>query len=159
MTKRTKWIIIFANLALISVLFTNAVVKKESIIKNGKHLLLELAPADPRSLIQGDYMALSYALSSNISETKGYIIVSDSSGIAKKERIQSSAAPLADNEWAIPFRNNNGWSVSLGAQSYFFEEGKASLFEKAKYGGIVVDRQGALVLVGMYDANREKIGP
>ena len=34
----------------------------ERILSGGQTVLLELAPVDPRSLMQGDYMALNYAL-------------------------------------------------------------------------------------------------
>ncbi|MFQ1046392.1 GDYXXLXY domain-containing protein, partial [Acinetobacter sp. NIOH-H-8] len=34
----------------------------EHAISSGENVLLELAPVDPRSLMQGDYMRLSYAL-------------------------------------------------------------------------------------------------
>ena len=38
------------------------ILSKESLKANGETILLELAPRDPRSLLQGDYMALNYRL-------------------------------------------------------------------------------------------------
>lgn len=165
MSTKIKWIIIFANLALVIALFINAVVKKEATLKNGKLLLLELAPVDPRSLIQGDYMALDYAISrdfendNNIRKNGFIIVTTDSTNVAVKVRIQDKIQPLNSTEWAIPYKRNGSWTVSIGAQSYFFEEGKARKFEDAKYGGVMVDRKGNLILEGMYDANRKKIAP
>lgn len=165
MSTKTKWIIIFANLALVISLFINAVVKKELLLKNGKLLLLELAPVDPRSLIQGDYMALNYDISrdfdnENEIRNNGFIIVkADSLGVAQKVRIQAGAEPKEYDEWAIPYKKNSSWTVSIGAQSYFFEEGKAELFENAGYGGVIIDRKGNLILEGMYDKNRHRIKP
>ncbi len=43
--------------------------KKENILKSGKTVLLKLAPRDPRSLIQGDFMSLRYDLPTKINET------------------------------------------------------------------------------------------
>ncbi|MFX7329222.1 GDYXXLXY domain-containing protein, partial [Acinetobacter baumannii] len=34
--------------------------QKEMLLKEGQLVLLPLAPVDPRSLMQGDYMALRY---------------------------------------------------------------------------------------------------
>ncbi len=55
-------IIIVATLVAILLLFVKAVWSKESTLKDGKLVLLELAPVDPRSLMQGDYMSLNYAI-------------------------------------------------------------------------------------------------
>lgn len=165
MSTKVKWIIIFANLSLVIALFINAVVKKETTLKNGKLILLELAPVDPRSLIQGDYMALDYAISRELDKgsnlrDKGFIIVTtDSTNVAGKVRVQAGVQPLNSTEWAIPYKRNSSWTISIGAQSYFFEEGKARQFEAAKYGGVMVDRKGNLILEGMYDENRKKIEP
>ena len=41
---------------------TTAVLQKERLLRQGRPVLLELAPRDPRSLMQGDYMDLDYAL-------------------------------------------------------------------------------------------------
>lgn len=165
MSTKIKWILIFTNLTLIVVLFINAVVQKEATLKNGKLLLLELAPVDPRSLIQGDYMALDYAISRALDNEhnirdKGFIIVTaDSTGVAGKIRVQADIQPLNGAEWAIPYKKNSGMMATIGAQSYFFEEGKARKFEAARYGGVIVDRKGNLILEGMYDENRQKIEP
>src|SRR5262249_10251122 len=50
-----------AGLALILLLANWDIAQKRSIVADGRALLLELRPADPRSLFQGDYMALALA--------------------------------------------------------------------------------------------------
>ncbi|WP_060490132.1 MULTISPECIES: GDYXXLXY domain-containing protein [unclassified Psychrobacter] len=50
------------GLALILVVMTLNIIKYENHLSNGKTVLLALAPVDPRGFMQGDYMALSYAL-------------------------------------------------------------------------------------------------
>ena len=55
----------------------------------------------------------------------------------------------------MPSGKYNG--VIIGAESYFFEEGQAELFEKACYGGLMVDKNGNSILIGLYDENFEKI--
>ena len=39
---------------------------KEQLLANGKTVFLALAPVDPRSLMQGDYMALRFKLERDI---------------------------------------------------------------------------------------------
>nr|WP_255016738.1 GDYXXLXY domain-containing protein [Psychrobacter sp. PraFG1]UTT87693.1 GDYXXLXY domain-containing protein [Psychrobacter sp. PraFG1] len=57
--------------AILGLLLTLSVVnisiaKNEKLLATGESVLLKLAPVDPRSLMQGDYMALNYALSEQI---------------------------------------------------------------------------------------------
>ncbi|WP_201501716.1 GDYXXLXY domain-containing protein [Psychrobacter cibarius] len=54
------------GLALILVVMTMNIIKYENHLSNGKTVLLALAPVDPRGFMQGDYMALSYALERDI---------------------------------------------------------------------------------------------
>lgn len=58
--KRT--IVILLNLVLLLGFFNWSVVQKEETLAKGRLVLLELAPVDPRSLMQGDYMRLNYAI-------------------------------------------------------------------------------------------------
>ncbi|MCC9044019.1 GDYXXLXY domain-containing protein [Myroides sp. M-43] len=60
---KSKNSIILSVFVLIGIFFVRAVLQKENTIKEGQLVLLELAPVDPRSLIQGDYMILNYAIS------------------------------------------------------------------------------------------------
>ena len=43
-----------------------AIWQKEDVLANGRTILLELAPVDPRSLMQGDYMALRFRLAADV---------------------------------------------------------------------------------------------
>ena len=45
----------------------HSIVAKEHIRANGERIYLELAPVDPHSLMQGDYMALRFAIARDIS--------------------------------------------------------------------------------------------
>ena len=57
----TAWVI-WAGLALVLVTINTSILTKERLLRDGTVLRLALAPVDPRSLMQGDYMALSFAL-------------------------------------------------------------------------------------------------
>ena len=57
-----KKTIFIASTLLVFAAFNYGIFQKEEIKANGETVLLELAPVDPRSLMQGDYMRLRYAI-------------------------------------------------------------------------------------------------
>jgi len=160
--RKYKWIIIIINLIILVFTFNKSVFKKEELLSGGQLILLELAPVDPRSLMQGDFMRLSYAISRNINSDsiskRGFCVVKlDTSGVGKRVRIQEEITPIYENEFLIEYTSNGWRGLNIGAESYFFQEGDADKYESGKYGGIKVDNQGNSVLVGLYDENRIKI--
>ena len=160
--KKYKWILILINLIILLGLFNNSILKKEELLSNGQTILLELAPVDPRSLMQGDYMRLNYDISNNIDtdsiSKRGFCVVKlRENGVAEKVRIQENRTPINDNEFLIEYTSRGWRGINIGAESYFFQEGDAKKYEKAKYGGIKVDNKGNSLLVGLYDENRMKI--
>lgn len=160
--KKYKWIIILINLVILLGLFNNSIVQKEALLTDGQLVLLELRPVDPRSLMQGDYMRLRYAISRNIYSDsiskRGFCVVKlEENGIAKKVRIQKNKTPINDNEFLIAYTSKNLRVINIGAESYFFQEGEGGKYENAKYGGIKVDNQGNSLLIGLYDEKRKKI--
>ena len=119
-------------------------------------MLFELAPVDPRSLMQGDYMDLRYAAAGQ-GRTKnelpkfGYGVVTlDENKVVKVLRYQASKTPITEGEFLIKYAIHRR-GVSFGAESYFFEEGTGERFEEAKYGGLRVDEEGKSILIGLYD--------
>ena len=158
---RTVKLIILVNLLALIGYFVYAVRAKEKILKEGKRILLELAPVDPRSMLQGDFMLLRYKIADFRQDTaipkRGYFVVSlDTAGVARLLRIQSGKTPLSANEYLLEY-NHVGILTSIGAESYFFEEGQSARFEKAKYGALQVDAEGNTVLLGLCDDNRRLI--
>jgi uncharacterized membrane-anchored protein len=160
--KKYKWIIILINFILLLGLFNNSILQKEELLSDGQLISLELAPVDPRSLMQGDYMRLRYAISENINSDsiskRGFCIVRlEENGIAKKVRIQENKTPISNHEFLIKYTSKKWRGINIGAESYFFQEGEADKYENAKYGGIKVDDEGNSLLIGLYDENRKKI--
>ena len=160
--KKYKWLIILLNLILLLVYFNYSVVKKEKLLKDGQLVLLELAPVDPRSLMQGDYMNLRYKISRNFDDNdipkRGYCVVRiDTNGIADKVRFQKDPTPLYEGEYLIKYKASGRWNVNIGAESFFFQEGEGEKYETARYGGIKIDKNGNSLLIGLYDEQRKKI--
>jgi uncharacterized membrane-anchored protein len=157
-----KWIIIAANLVILLGFFNYSIMQKEALIADGQLILLELAPVDPRSLMQGDYMRLNYAISENINNDsiskRGYCVIKlDDNGIGHRIRVQDGRNPMADQEYLIGYTLAGWGSINIGAESFFFQEGEAEKFDKAKYGGIKTDNHGNSILIGLYDENRSLI--
>ena len=133
---------------------------KERILSSGQLVLLELVPVDPRSLLQGDYMDLRYAITQGISASElptfGYLIVRlDGRGVGRLVRTQDTPDGLAAGEYAIRVRRRDAGAMNrgglrIGTESYFFEEGKAGVFASARYGGLRLDGRGGVVLEGLY---------
>ena len=153
--KKYKWMIILINLAIVLSLFHISMSKKETLLSDGTLVLLELAPVDPRSLIQGDYMDLRYAIARDGNNDdigkRGYIVVTiNDIGVAQKVRIQSSTTPKSEGEYLINYTKES-WNMNIGSESFFFQEGEGEKYEKAEYGGVKIDNEGNSLLIGLYD--------
>ena len=154
--KKYSRILIIANLILLLGYFNWSVYQKEQTLKDGQLVLLQLAPVDPRSLMQGDYMRLNYKEASSDlpdkqTDTRGYAILrTDSNQVGEIVRLQNTLEHVNDNELVIKYKIINR-RLFLGAESFFFEEGQDTLFQKAVYGGLKVDDKGQSLLVGLYD--------
>lgn len=155
-----KKIILWGAALLILAAVNVMILQKERTLANGRTMLLRLAPRDPRSLMQGDYMVLRYALARAVPREelpgKGCIVVSlDEHDVAQFVRIYQGGA-LVSNEHLLFYRNRRG--LRLGAESFFFQEGDADLYANARYGELKVDDSGASVLVGLRGENFASLG-
>lgn len=161
--KITK-IVVALNLIFVLGIFHWQISKKENTLSEGKLIYLKLAPRDPRSLMQGDFMALNYDVIQEVRFSnedsiaqRGYCVVMlNDSSIAIKKRLQKFTTPLNKDEFLIKYFSH-GNSISLGAESYFFEEGTGKAYSLANYGGIRLDKEGNSVLVGLYDNAFKKL--
>ena len=163
MTMNYRKLILWA-VVLVGLLFVNySIYGKEALIASGDPLYLELGPRDPRSLIQGDFMALRYRLVEDIETAewprRGQLVLQrDADGVGTFVRLHDGTAPLAENELLIGY-HQSGRGVSIGAESFFFQEGTAELYENALYGELRVDPSGGSVLVGLRDEGLKALGP
>jgi len=163
--KRLGTALVIFGLALVLGVANYTIWQKEQIRTGGREVLLELAPVDPRSLIQGDYMMLRYAPAVFPSREesgldKGTLVLElDPDGVGTFARIDDGT-PLAPNEIRLKFRTVSQWGeYGIGAESFFFQEGHAEHYANARYGMVRVDESGDSVLVGLADENGERIEP
>ena len=149
MSKNYK-IVLAVNLILVLAFFAFSVIQKETRMGKGTEVLLRLAPVDPRSLMQGDYMALDFEITRKISydSKSGYVVVKVGDGrVADFVRIQDGEH-VNDGELIIRYKRHQG-RLTIGADNYFFQEGSAKKFENAKYGLLKVDPDGNSILIGL----------
>ena len=163
--KLARVLIALAGLALVLGAVNLSIAEKEETLANGRQILLELRPVDPRSLLQGDYMTLRYAEAAlpdketaNKMPQRGIVILKlDEAGVATFVRAGDDAA-LAEGEIRLRYKlNADNRNFRYGAESFFFQEGDARLYENARYGVLRVDDAGASVLVGLADENKKLI--
>lgn len=154
-----KLILLFTGVVVL--LTANVVIaQRELQRRSGQRLLLELAPVDPRSLMQGDYMDLTYALSRALAGTTAdgcAIVVADPRGVAQLRRLDDQR-PLGAGEQRLRYRWRDG-NVLLGTNAWFFPEGQASHYAQARFGEFRASTDGELLLVNLLDARLHQLGP
>ena len=164
MSRAATWLVLAGTMLVLGVANTT-IWQRQQTADHGRPVLLELRPVDPRSLIQGDYMALAYAESvfpapaerSALPRRGSFIVTLDADSVATFARLDSGG-PLAANEARIKYKLiDRLGGIRLGAESFFFEEGQADRFAAAEYGVLHVDGAGNSVLVGLADENAQLI--
>lgn len=156
---KTRNKILFGVLAVILVLANYLIISKENVLANGKLMLLELAPRDPRSILQGDYMVLRYRMAREIASNlknlthEGQVVVSlDKNNVAQFRRVHDGATALADNEHLLFYRKRNG-VVKIATDAFFFQEQHGKYYSSARYGEIRISSDGDAVLTGLRDGD------
>ncbi len=151
---------------LFSALFFWSILQKEELLSHGETIRLRLAPADPRSLMQGDYMALRYALERELEDIDhrksipshaAAVIRIDKDKVAGFVRIYRAKEPLAEDERLLYFSNiGHGDFVQVRLRTsheWFFQEGKAKELANAKYGEFRINKKGETLLGALLDNN------
>ena len=161
MSKYATWLVL-AGLVLVVGAANYTIRDRQQVVDTGQPILLELRPVDPRSLMQGDYMTLRYAeklfpnqsARGTLSRRGAFIVKLDADNVAKYSRLDDGT-PLAMNEVRLKYKllDERG-SIRLGAESFFFEEGQADVYNGARFGVLHVDASGNSVLVGLADEGK-----
>ena len=153
---------LLGSLALVE----RSVVTLERDFAQGREIYLPLAPVDPRSLLQGDYMVLNFDRmvfpDPEQAETlpdKGEVFLKlDVGGVASFSRIATESAEPQADEIRIDYLRISG-DIRYCPTSYFFQEGEAQIFNAARYAVLRVAPDGKARLVALADADRRVIDP
>lgn len=167
-SKLNRWIIALATVVIL-VVVNGSIWQKERHLAEGEVIFLELAPVDPRSLMQGDYMALNYVLSNQIQSAlyqrddnaliarNDHVVVRlDEQRIARFQRLDDGTS-LRNDERRLRYRLRNG-QVRFATDAFFFQEGQAEHYEPARYGQFRVNAKGEPLLAALYDEALERLG-
>lgn len=156
------WVLV--GLAAVLAVANYAIADKERLIAHGRTVYVALAPVDPRSLMQGDYMALNfrvpnpdYSPADTFDSKRPKVVAKvDERGVAKIDQLYDGA-PLAADAVLIelaPSRHND-WMLVTDA--WYFRAGEAQRWAAARYGEFRVLPDGRALLVGMADAQLARI--
>jgi len=160
-SKMAAWLTLV--LALVGV--NQAIWQKEQVLAEGQSVFLELAPVDPRSIMQGDFMRLRFAVANDIRAARaaaklpdtldGHVFVSlDQQGVGRFHALTDDPAL---NLVKMQYRLRSG-RVQFATNAFFFQEGDAPIFDAARYGEFKVAEDGELLLKAMYDAELKLLG-
>jgi uncharacterized membrane-anchored protein len=161
---RRAWML--GGAVLLTVLVANgAIWQKQALIATGKRILIPLAPVDPRSLMQGDFMRLRFSviedgetgLLQDLAGKRPHLVMTlDSRGVASASRPYKAGQSLGADELRIELTPKSGsWVIVTDA--WFFKEGEGAKWQQAKFGEFRVLPSGKALLVGMADAQLQPI--
>jgi len=169
--RRSRLLLVLGALLVLGVV-NFSIWQKQQVLADGQIILLKLAPVDPRSLMQGDYMILRYDLADQLADQlaeqhnqptgqlppKGQLLIEQDAQHVVTQAQLYRGQPLQAGQSLLNYRHKNG-QIWLGAESFFFQEGFAAAYQVAEYAELRVDHQGHSVLVDLYDAKLKPIRP
>ena len=156
---KTVRIFLFLVGAAVALMAVNwQIVKNENLRRTGTEVLLPLRPVDPRSLMQGDYMVLQYAILPDKALDVGTVIlVLDQNHMAKFQRLDDGA-PLQLNEQRLRYKKApKTGRVRFGIESFFFQEGDQDLYAGARFAIVRINAEGEAFLTGLADDKGKQI--
>lgn len=164
--KVLRHIILFGTLLVFLYFVNTGIINSERNITEGTVAYFELRPRDPRSIIQGDYMVLNYAIEADAwqseaqSQERGQLVlVLDENRIAHFDRLFVEGDTLAENEILVNYYTRDRWRISVGVDSFFFQEGQADDYNGAEYAEVRVLDGGGVMLINLTDENLQVIVP
>ena len=166
-----SWPVVLTVIGLVLVIggYVRASVGAERVISEGRQVVLELGPRDPRAFLTGDYMVIRVSMATALDRQRrgaaqadddrpqpredGYVIVRpDARGVAQLVRLADRPAPLASDEMAIVGRHRrDGWRI--GTDAFYFPEGQGQRYQAARFGDYRLGQSGELLLLRLLDAN------
>jgi len=157
-------IVLLLSAAVVLVLVNFSIWQREALISSGRTLLLEMAPVDPRSLMQGDYMALRFKLANEAfphDKIKGLkdgriVLAVDSRNTATFRRFADGKT--ASDEALLRYRIRNG-QPKFATNAFFFQEKQGIFYQDAKFGEFRVSPDGEALLVALRGADLQTLGP
>ena len=156
--------VVLIGAILILAMANVTIFQKEQVLNFGQPVLLELAPVDPRSLMQGDYMALRFKVANdafsgvsrdNLADGR-LVLALNERNIGSFVRFDTGAA-LGPQEVVMQYRIRDN-TPKFGTNAFFFQEGTADVYQNARYGEFRVSDSGEAILTTLRGENLEVLG-
>ena len=186
MKKISNWVLVLT--AALALVYVNLNAWQSQQIKlRGEILFLELAPVDPLSLVQGQYMRLRFGIEKRYDSTQeDYQIIQHNrgNGLAiinlDSRRIGTLTALLAPNQWRQQRNRDDTVLLKIHAQSvdlprvstpfgthsiriqqssFLFQENTEDRYTQARYGMFRVHENGRYILVDLADEHLRLLSP
>ncbi len=139
--------------------------RDEALLRQGRRMVLPLAPVDPRAFLLGDYMTLDWALKNqaiavlkehNPVPVAGRLVLTlDENDVVQALRLDDGM-PLRPEEALLQYRFA-GYTLLLLPQALYFQEGEGEKLEQALYGEARVDEKGRVLLRGLLDKDLQPL--
>ena len=138
----------------------------ESAFDQAEVIYLPLGPRDPRSILQGDYMVLTYreeiypdrAALDELPSDGAILLELDENKVARFSRIADENIKPERNEIRVAYvKDSRG--IRYTPRSFFFQEGDAASFQDARFAVVKVAPSGQALLIDLADENRRVIDP
>ena len=180
MNKISNWVLVLT--AVLALVYVNLNTWQSQQIKlRGEILFLELAPVDPLSLVQGQYMRLRFEIEKSYDSThedQGAIQTSRGNVLAiinlDDKRIGTLTGLLAPNQrqqqphgddnlqlqvHARPEDSMESYAIRIEQNSFLFQENTEDRYAEAKYGMFRVEEDGRYILVDLADEHLRPLSP
>ena len=178
MNKISNWVLVLtAALALVYVNL-NALQSRQIKLR-GDVLFLELAPVDPLSLVQGQYMRLRFAIEKRYDATpEDQDVIQNGHGnvlavisldnkrigtltglLAMNQQQQHGDGTLKLHVHARQTESEGSYVVRIEQNSFLFQENTEDRYAEAKYGMFRVEEDGRYILVDLTDEHLRPLSP
>jgi uncharacterized membrane-anchored protein len=166
--KRKLEFIVLAT-GILSLVYINLFALRASrLADTGREVLLELAPVDPLSLVQGQYMQLRFAIEDSyplkepvFEEVDRVVLRLDEQNVGRVDR-PYQGGPLGEGEVLFQASvdvSDETYRVHLQQRSFLFEENQQDRYQGARLGIFRVKENGDYVLVNLADKDFRPLSP
>lgn len=171
-----KWVVLLTGVFILG-LINWSIWQKEMHIETGEIINLKLVPVDPRSIMQGDYMTLSYAVqrelrsalremdkSNNLEPqydsllpSTSYVVVNiDENKLATFASAEANIE-LTSTQRILQYRVRQN-RIKFATNAFFFAEGDEPVYRDAEYGQFRLNKNGEVLLTALLDKDFKVLG-
>lgn len=157
---------LFIATIMVFIIFNIMIYQKQQILKTGETVYLSIAPSDPRSLMQGDYMTFRYLLEDDLKKVttppvlqEGYLVIAtNENGVGQFIKFYQGEK-LNHNEKLLKYRfyPNNFSQYTIKPNTFFFQEKRQPNFQQAKFAVFHYQGDKNYLLTGLADQHYQII--